>query len=145
MGNYAIRMHFDIDAEIEAVRNLLSSTAGLSGWWSDRTDGSMDARGDEFTVTFPDAPAPFEFEVVSPGPDSFEWKVDLVPEWWAGTTVKFEVSAKKDSGTDLMFTHGGFEPDHPIVPIVTPAWALIVNNLKGVAETGVASAFFKSG
>lgn len=101
--------------------------------------------GDEFTVTFPDAPSPFEFEVVSAGPDSFEWKVDSVPEWWAGTTVGFEVKESYESGTDLMFTHSGFEPDHPIVPIVTPAWALIVNNLKGVAESGKASAFFRAG
>ena len=105
----------------------------------------MASVGDRFYVTFPDAPAPFEFDVVSTGPDVYDWHVATTPEWWADTTVRFEVADGEDSGIALMFSHRNFETGHPIVPIVTPAWAQIVANLKKVAETSEGGPFFRHG
>ncbi len=144
LGNYHIHMAYDIDAEPDEVRRRLASPEGLATWWSDQVTGSMEAVGDQFYVTFPDAPKPFEFDVVSTGPDVYDWHVESSPEWWAGTTVHFEVTDSENGGTSLMFSHKDFEEGHPIVPIVTPAWAHIVSNLKAMSETGGDTAFFQT-
>lgn len=80
--------------------------------------------------------------MVTAGPDLYEWYCESTPEWWAGTTVRFEVGAGESGGTALMFSHRDFDEGHPIVPIVTPAWAHIVANFKMVAESGEDGAFF---
>jgi hypothetical protein len=41
----------------------------------------------------------------------------------------------------LRFTHTGFEADDDIIPIITPAWANIIERLKHYAETGTADPF----
>jgi len=46
------------------------------------------------------------------------------------------------AGTRLLFSHRDYEPDNPVIPIVTPAWAQILLRLKGYAETGKPQPFF---
>ena len=36
----------------------------------------------------------------------------------------------------MHFKHRDYEPDNPVIPIITPAWAQIILRLKGYAETG---------
>jgi hypothetical protein len=55
-----------------------------------------------------------------------------------GTTIRFHRAGTDTGGTTLLFTHSGFEPDHPIIAIVTPAWVRFLDNLVAVAQSGVA-------
>jgi hypothetical protein len=36
----------------------------------------------------------------------------------------------------MLFTHGGFNPDDPIIQAITPAWVRFLDNLVAVAESG---------
>jgi hypothetical protein len=138
MNDYAIRMQFDIEADESTVRRALTTQEGIRSWWSKQTD-----LGDgKLRPRFPDVPQPFEFEVRENG-SNLEWVTGGFPPWWAGTTVRFDVGANPEGlGTRLQFAHAGYEPDNPVIPIVTPAWAQILLRLKGYAETGTPQPFF---
>jgi hypothetical protein len=140
MGEYHILMQFDIDADRDTVRAGLSTEEGIRSWWSTRTDGPRDG---ELRVSFPDVPQPFEFRVEEHDGNRIEWVTGDFPPWWAGTTIRFDLADNPDaSGTRLLFSHRDYEPDNPVIPIVTPAWAQILLRLKGYAETGERHPFF---
>jgi hypothetical protein len=66
------------------------------------------------------------------------------PPWWAGTTVRWDLGDRDDGkpGTRLLFSHRDYDPDNPVIPIVTPAWAQIIVRLKQYAETGTSQPDF---
>jgi hypothetical protein len=138
MGDYAIRMQFDIDADDTTVRRAFHTEDGIRGWWSKRA--TLD--GEELRVSFPDVPQPFEF--AARGADGgVDWVTGRFPPWWVGTTIRLTVGPNPEgAGSRLQFVHGGYDADNPVIPIVTPAWAQILLRLKGFAETGRPQPFF---
>ena len=147
MGDYHVMMQFEVEAAPGLVQRRLDSVEGISSWWSDTVVGSASAVGDRFDVSFPDAPAPFELEVGRIDPGGVEWRIDNTPEWWAGTTVRIETS-EGPSGPDstlVMFSHRDFEPDSPMIPIVTPVWAGVIGRLKAVVEDDTRRPMFVNG
>jgi hypothetical protein len=138
LGDYAIRMQFDIDADEATVRRAVTTKEGIRSWWSSRTeldDATLRPR-------FPDVPQPFEFDVRESN-GRVEWVTGAFPPWWAGTTISVDVGPNPDGpGTRLQFAHAGYDADNPVIPIVTPAWAQILLRLKGYAETGTPQPFF---
>ena len=133
MGDYAIQMQFDIAADEATVWRALRTESGIRSWWSSRTRLS----DDRLEVSFPDLPQPFEFAVRDAPERGLEWVTGGFPPWWAGTTVSWTVGPNPDKpGTRLQFRHGGYDPENPVIPVVTPAWAQIIVRLKEYAETG---------
>jgi hypothetical protein len=142
MGDYAIRMQLDIEAGEEAVRRAVETEDGIRAWWSSRTELTGAPPGQDLRVSFPDVPQPFEFEV-RPVDGGVDWVTGGFPPWWAGTTIRLTAGPNPEGpGTRLQFVHGGYEPDNPVIPIVTPAWAQILLRLKGYAESGNRQPFF---
>lgn len=138
MGDYHVLMQFDIDAESAVVRRALDTEEGIRSWWTTHAD--LDAGS--LQTSFPDAPQPFEF-AVRDASDRVEWVTGGFPPWWAGTTIRFDIGQNPEGpGTRLLFSHRDYEPDNPVIPIITPAWAQILLRLKGYAETGVRQPFF---
>ena len=86
---------------------------------------------------------PFELDVVALSHDSIEWHIAENPPWWKGTTIGFDLSEKEDGTTRLLFTHRGFNTEDPIIEVITPAWVRFLDNLVGVAESGIANAVVK--
>jgi hypothetical protein len=139
VGDYHILMQFDVDADRATLREALATEEGIKSWWSTRSEGPSDG---QLRVSFPDVPQPFEFAVAQAG-DRIEWVTGGFPPWWAGTTIRFDLADNPDGpGTRLLFSHRDYEPDNPVIPIVTPAWAQILLRLKGYAETGTPQPFF---
>lgn len=143
MGDYRIRMAFDIAAEPATVTAALTTIEGITSWWSDTATGDPAADGGDLEVSFPDVPQPFHFRVDRDG-DQLAWETQAFPPWWADTTISWAVRPGEESGTALLFEHGGFDPDADIVPIVTPAWAGIIERLKRYAETGQQDPFARN-
>jgi hypothetical protein len=140
MGDYNILMQFDIDADRSAVHDALATEGGIRSWWSSHTEGPS---RDQLRVSFPDVPQPFEFTVSTDDSERIEWVTGGFPPWWAGTSIRWDLSDNPDHpGTRLLFSHRGYDPDNPVIPIVTPAWAQIILRLKGFAETGEPQPFF---
>lgn len=142
MGDYHILMQFDIAAEPGAVRRALETEDGIRAWWTTRATLADGEAGPQLRVSFPDVGQPFEF-TVRESDGRVEWVTGDFPPWWAGTTIRFDIAANPDGpGTRLLFAHRGYEPDNPVIPIVTPAWAQILLRLKGFAETRAPEPFF---
>jgi hypothetical protein len=141
MGSYHILMQFDINADRDTVHRALSTEEGVASWWSSRTDGPRDGH---LEVPFPDRPEPFEFEVVRDDLDRVEWRTGAFPPWWTGTTIRWDLSDLPDQprGTRLLFSHRDYDPENPVIPIVTPAWAQIILRLKAYAQSGQRQPFF---
>ncbi len=140
MGDYNILMQLDIAADRATIHRAISTEAGIRAWWSKRTVGPS---GGQLRVSFPDVPQPFEFSVARDDSERVDWVTGGFPPWWAGTTIRWDIAENPDApGTRLLFSHRGYDPENPVIPIVTPAWAQIVLRLKAYAETGEAQPFF---
>jgi len=140
MGDYAIQARFETDSTPADLRKWLSSTEGIAGWWSDSVSGSASSSGDEFHLRFPTTEVVFDLIVSESTDRAIEWSVPESPPWWKGTSIRFEFAgAENGSGTSLLFTHSGFDPDDPIVAVITPAWVGFLDNLVEVARTGKAN------
>lgn len=135
MGDYHVHGQFDIEASPEAVRRWLNHPEGIAGWWSDSVTGAASAPGDHFEVRFPTSDDVFQLAVTEASPDRIEWYIAENPPWWKGTTIRFDLS-QEGAGTRLLFSHRDFDPDNPIIPVITPAWMRFLYNLKDVAESG---------
>ena len=144
MGDYRIRMQFDVEADQATIREALTTPEGIAAWWSDTVKGDPAAEGGDLYVSFPDVPQPFHFRAGLVA-GQVSWTTQEFPPWWQDTTIRWSLEAQPEgSGTRLLFTHEGFDPDAEIVPIITPAWAGIIGRLKHYAETGEADPFARS-
>lgn len=134
MGDYAIHMQFDIDADADAVLQALSTPESVEQWWSRPVEGDPGKDGGEFRIWFPDVPQPFEF-AVERGDRTVAWRTLAFPPWWADTTIRWNVDDPDEgTGTRLRFTHEGFDAGNPIIPVITPAWARFIFGLKDQVE-----------
>lgn len=141
MGDYRIRMQFDIDADEATIRGALTSRKGIASWWSDTVDGDPGQDGGDQYVSFPDLPEPFHFQVAFTD-EQISWETQSFPPWWQGTTIRWWLTDEDDvEGTRLHFTHGGFDPEDQLIPVITPAWADIVRRLQRYTEMGDADPF----
>ncbi|HJQ77926.1 MAG TPA: SRPBCC domain-containing protein [Acidimicrobiia bacterium] len=135
MGDYAIKAQLSARCPQDEVRRWLDSPAGIAGWWSDRVEGAAASVGDRFRVSFPTTPVVFELVVEETSDQLIDWHVPESPPWWKGTHIVFELSSG-DGETTLLFTHRGFDPEDPIIQVITPAWVRFLDNLVAVAESG---------
>jgi uncharacterized protein YndB with AHSA1/START domain len=133
-------MQVDVDADRATVHRALSTQDGIRSWWSNHTDGPTNG---QLRVSFVDAPLPFEFTVARDDDSRVDWVTGGFPPPWAGTTVRWDLADNPDGpGTRLVFHQLGFDPENPVIAVVTPIWAQIVGRLKGYVESGTPQPFF---
>ncbi|MGH8928638.1 MAG: SRPBCC domain-containing protein [Acidimicrobiia bacterium] len=136
---YAIKAQFEAGCSPSQLKDWLDNTNGIAGWWSDGVTGDAGSVGDQFHVKFPTSPVVFDLRVTEMRDEAVEWHIDENPPWWKDTTIRFDLSPA-ENGTRLLFTHTGFQPDDPIIAVITPAWVRFLDNLVKVGETGRANA-----
>lgn len=136
MSDYAIQARFEASCPPAEVSRLLTSTEGIAGWWSDSVSGQASSVGDRFHVRFPTSDVVFDLDVTEISSSVVEWHIPESPPWWKDTTIRFEVGEGEADGVSLLFSHGGFSPDDPIIAVITPAWVRFLDNLVEVAQTG---------
>lgn len=142
MGDYHVLMQFDIDGEPTEVTEAIRTADGVRAWWSDAVDGDPGTEGSRFRVGFPDLPRPFELDVATSTDQRTEWRVGGFPPWWDGTTIRFDVGPNPDGdGSRLAFSHRDYDPDNPVIPVITPAWAGILGRLQQYVEHGTRDPF----
>lgn len=139
MADYSIKAGFEAACPPRDLMGWLTSTEGIAGWWSDEVAGSASSEGDRFSVRFPTTDVVFELVVTEMSGNIVEWQVPESPPWWKGTTIRFETAESEAGGTSLLFTHGGFDPEDPIIPVINPAWIRFLDNLVEVAQTNEAN------
>jgi uncharacterized protein YndB with AHSA1/START domain len=142
MGDHFMRYQLDVAADPPTVQRALTTEEGVRGWWTD-TAKVPQTPGEHLELTFPTVPEPFDLELAEASEGSVVWRAGSFPPFWEGTTVSWEVGDNPQGpGTRVMMTHSGFDPDHPIVPMVTMGWGEILPRLRSYAQTGEPDPFF---
>jgi uncharacterized protein YndB with AHSA1/START domain len=142
MGDHFMRYQLDVAADLATVRRALTTTAGIEGWWTDAARVPEDVGG-HLELDIPGVPQPFDLELAEATDQRVVWRAGSFPPFWEGTSVRWEIAPNPEGeGTRVVMSHAGWEPDHPIVGVVTLGWGEILPRLRRFAESGDPDPYF---
>ena len=125
-----------VHASPDALYDALTTSAGLSAWWT-RAEGSGDAGGK--LQFFMSAPDPLHVHVdAAARPTSVGWTVTecaFEPEW-VGTRPTFTITPVGDEASELVFTHVGLTDELECIDMCTAGWNHYLASLRAYVETG---------
>lgn len=137
----SILLRVPLAADAETVHKCVATGPGVSGWWSERVEGSG-AKSSTLKVAVPDAPMTFDFDVTEDAPERVAWRCIAGPPEWGDTDVSFDIR-REDGGVSVLFTHGGWTTTEESFPFIAYSWAQILPRLKRLAESGQPDPYFK--
>lgn len=119
-------------ASAARVYDALTTTRGLSDWWT--ADTSTDADG---TILFRFGEVGgFDVRVVELQQDKrVVWEIVDGPAEWVATTVSFDLRQDGD-WTILLFRHAGWREPVEFMSHCSTKWATFLMSLKSLVETG---------
>jgi uncharacterized protein YndB with AHSA1/START domain len=128
-----------IKAPIEKVYEALSTTKGISGWWTEDTTGDSQP-GKTIFVRFN---TPEGKEIGSMNMDVKEstpgkkvhWKFTAGPPEWIGTEVIFSLHTEEDY-TIVLFSHINWVEEVEFKAHCSMKWAIFLLSLKQLVEEG---------
>ncbi|HEX7134763.1 MAG TPA: SRPBCC domain-containing protein [Iamia sp.] len=121
----------------EEVYEALTTIEGLARWWTEDTEGDVDADG-VIRFRFAGAPAPggFDMKVLETRPAELVlWEVVQGPEEWVGTRIRFDLKVE-DGFTIVLFSHLGWKEPGEFMHHCSTKWATFLMSLKKLVETG---------
>jgi uncharacterized protein YndB with AHSA1/START domain len=129
----------DIEAAADIVFDAVTTTRGLSGWWTPTTgDGET---GGELRFSF-DPPEPLLVRVdETRRPDLVSWTIiacDFLPDW-VGSRPVFALSSSGADRCRLDFRHVGLTDELECIEMCSEGWDFHLLSLRDYAETGVGS------
>jgi predicted phosphohydrolase len=127
----------------QTPKEALDAINNVRGWWSEEIEGSTNKLNDEFMYHYEDVHR-CKMKLLEVIPDKkvvwlvmdnyFNFTKDKSE--WKGTKISFEIS-KKDSKTQIRFTHIGLVPEYECYSICRDAWSNYINNsLRSLIITG---------
>jgi uncharacterized protein YndB with AHSA1/START domain len=123
-----------IEAGQSEVWSALTTIDGLSGWWTEDTEGESDSVGGTVAFRFPVGGFDMRVTELDPG-TRVVWQVTDGPDEWVGTTVEWELH-REDEYTVVMFAHRGWREAVPFMHHCSTKWAIFLMSLKAFVETG---------
>jgi uncharacterized protein YndB with AHSA1/START domain len=123
----------------EAVYQALTTTKGLSGWWTTDTKGEPGKI--DGLVQFRFGKNGFDMKVLELHPESHVlWQVLAGPEEWIGTILSFEFRKDNDY-IILLMKHLGWKEPAEFMHHCSTKWAIFLMSLKSMLETGKGGPF----
>ena len=114
----------------------LSTVEGLSGWWTDDTQGESRVGG---LLKFRFGAGGFDMRVLELDPaQRVLWQVVDGPEEWIGTRISFDLRQQGD-WTLILFKHQGWKEPVEFMHHCSTKWAVFLLSLKSLLETGKGS------
>jgi uncharacterized protein YndB with AHSA1/START domain len=115
------------------VYAALTTLDGLSGWWTDDTQGDTTVGG---ILRFRFDVGGFDMKVLELEPDKrVLWEVTDGPEEWIGTTVSWDLEQEGEY-TVVLFAHQGWREPVEFMHHCSTKWAIFLMSLKSLVETG---------
>lgn len=122
-----------IKSSLDKVYQALTTIEGLSGWWTDDTQGDGKVGG---VLRFRFGAGGFNLKVLELDPARrVLWQVVAGPEEWIGTRVSWELR-KEDDYTIVLFKHQGWKEPVEFMHHCSTKWAVFLLSLKSLLETG---------
>ena len=135
-----IRHRIGIAAPKERVYEALSTTEGLSGWWTRTVDGDPSVGG-KLRFFFGGAEPGAVMEVAGLTPNKHVgWRCVEGPEEWVGTNLTYDLASSADE-TVVLFTHGDWREPVEFMHHCSTKWAYFLLGLKASFEGAEATAF----
>jgi hypothetical protein len=120
-------------SSLDDAYKALTTTAGLSGWWTSDTRGDGQAGG---TLQFRFGAGGFDMQVLEAQPARrVLWQVVDGPQEWIGTKVSFDLKQEGD-WTIILFKHQGWKEPVELMHHCSTKWAVFLLSLKSLLETG---------
>lgn len=117
----------------DEVYAALTTIDGLSGWWTEDTEGDTAAGG---ILRFRFDVGGFDMKVLELVPDKrVLWEVTDGPEEWIGTTVSWDLEQEGEY-TVVLFAHEGWREPVEFMHHCSTKWAIFLMSLKSLVETG---------
>lgn len=121
-------------ASPDVAYNALTTLEGLSGWWTDNTQGESKVGG-VLQFRFFEAEG-FDMKVLELDPAKrVLWRVVEGPKEWIGTTIGWELKQEADH-TVVLFKHQGWKEPVEFMQHCSTKWATFLMSLKAFVETG---------
>jgi uncharacterized protein YndB with AHSA1/START domain len=138
----AIRHRVGIAAPPARVYEALTTTEGLSGWWTRDVDGDPNPGGTlRFFFGGPEPAA--VMDVVDATPTAHVgWHCAEGPDEWVGTNLSFALRPSEDEDeTAVVFTHGDWREPVEFMHHCSTKWAYFLLGMKAWLEGGEATPF----
>jgi hypothetical protein len=140
--NTSITLALDVDADIERVFEILSTTEGQRSFWT----ADCDITGDQARFGFEAAPVDLVADVTTDPAKLVRMTVTSGFSFWEGSTWEWELgpAGRTESGTGVLFRHYGFGEGYAEADLgyTAQTWAMILDRLASHARTGVAEPYF---
>jgi uncharacterized protein YndB with AHSA1/START domain len=121
-------------SSVDDVYRALSTIDGLSSWWTEDTRGDSEVGG---LIEFRFVAGTIVMKVLELEPGRrVRWEgMPGGPEEWVGTTISFDLEQDGDF-TIVLFKHEGWKEDVPFMYHCSTKWAVFLQSLKLLLETG---------
>lgn len=125
-----------IKSSMDDAYKALTTLDGLSGWWTNNTQGESRVGG---VLRFRFGAGGFDMKILELHPaTSVLWQVVEGPEEWIGTKVAWELK-QQDGYTVILFKHQGWREPVEFMHHCSTKWAVFLMSLKSLLETGKGS------
>jgi len=122
-----------IRSSLEDAYEALATREGLSGWWTDNTQGESNVGG---LLQFRFEAGGIDIKVLELQPtERVLWQVVGGPGEWIGTTVSWELKQDGDY-TIVLFRHEGWKEPVEFMHQCSTKWGVFLMSLKSLLETG---------
>ncbi|PZM12257.1 SRPBCC family protein [Rhizobium tubonense] len=120
-------------SSVDDAYRALTTREGLSGWWTNNTQGETKVGG---VLQFHFGPGSIGMKVLELHPaERVLWQVVDGPAEWIGTKVDF-LLRQQDDWTIVLFKHQGWKEPVEFMHHCSTKWGVFLLSLKSLLETG---------
>jgi uncharacterized protein YndB with AHSA1/START domain len=136
-----IRHRVVISAPLESVYQAVSTSEGISEWWTRNGVQGECVEGSKLEFYFggPDPSAVMEVTRLNPE-GSVHWNCIDGADEWIGTRQSFELSRQGDD-TVMLFTHADWRSQSEFMAHCSARWAYFLLSIKSLMESGKGTPF----
>ena len=136
-----IRHRVVISSPLENVYQAVSTSEGISEWWTRGGVQGESIEGSKLEFYFgePDPAAVMEVTRLSPE-GLVQWNCIDGADEWIGTTLSFELRKLADD-TVVLFTHADWRSPSEFMAHCSARWAYFLLSLKSLMESGTGTPF----
>jgi hypothetical protein len=132
----SITLAVDVDADPGRLFEILTTTEGQRGFWTEDCDVSAGRA----RFGFPSTPVDLEVDVSADTGKIVRMHVTSGFPYWEGSTWEWELGTaqRADSGTGVLFRHYGFGEGYPEADLghTAQTWAMVMDRLSKYAASG---------
>ncbi len=124
-------------SSLDDVYKALTTLEGLSGWWTNDTQGECKVGGViQFQFRLKESAGGIDMKVLELHPaKSVLWQVVNGAEEWIGTQISWELR-QEDDWTIVLFKHQDWKEPVEFMHHCSTKWATFLLSLKSFLETG---------